>query len=323
MAERCDVMIIKDRQFPLEIQQLQVLKRRLRPDHPKMQEVEAKLVRQLAGYKGELSLGYPLSFLPADYFIFHDLRLKIDGHFFQMDTLILSPKWLMIIEVKNIAGEIHFDQRFNQLVRKVNDDQEAFSNPIVQVERHRSHLNCWMKNFSLPELPIHCLVASSHPHSIISSNDPHLNKVVRTDNLPEKLKEFDSAPNTLNKKDMNKISTLILKNHTAKPLSTIDQLKLSPKDIKAGVYCEKCSYLPLIRKHARWVCPSCSKNSKHAHLASLKDYALLFGPEITNASMRRFLRLESSHTAKRLLSSLEVEKSGVTKGRKYRLRYDN
>ncbi|MDQ7861687.1 nuclease-related domain-containing protein [Peribacillus frigoritolerans] len=61
------------------------------------------------------------------YYIFHDLRLQDQSRFFQLDTLLISKKYALIIEVKNIAGAIYFDPHFNQLIRTIEGKRNGLS----------------------------------------------------------------------------------------------------------------------------------------------------------------------------------------------------
>ncbi|MFQ3544632.1 nuclease-related domain-containing protein [Halobacillus rhizosphaerae] len=318
-------MIVKKLEFPQEIQQLQALVRRLNPSHPSYEEANENLTRRLAGYKGELSLSYPLSFLPSNHLIFHDLRLTDGSHFFQIDALILTSKWILIIEAKNIAGRLHFDQHFNQLLRTLNEAQEAFANPVIQVRRHKLQLAKWLSHHHLPSLPILTLVASSNPRSILSSDDPELDIVVRTDNLPEKINELTSqfSEEHLTEEQIHLLTSALLTKHTPGNFIFLSQLKINPLDIRRGVFCEECSRLPMNRKRGYWKCMKCGHRSRIAHEIAIRDYYLLFGPEITNAKLRDFLLIDSIYIASRILTSLKARRSGKNKGSCYQLIYED
>ncbi|MGM0874073.1 MAG: hypothetical protein ACQEWV_04595 [Bacillota bacterium] len=67
-------MIIKEKELPIKIKKLEALLRRLPKGHSKCSYVEEEFAKRMAGYKGEKSLEYYLSFLDEDFHIFHDLR---------------------------------------------------------------------------------------------------------------------------------------------------------------------------------------------------------------------------------------------------------
>ncbi len=91
-------LIVTKRKVPLAIRQLRALACRLPPNHPKVPLIMNDLKKREAGYKGECSIDFPFSFLePRSYFIFHDLRLQDQSRFFQLDTLLISKKFSLII----------------------------------------------------------------------------------------------------------------------------------------------------------------------------------------------------------------------------------
>ncbi|MFC0270255.1 nuclease-related domain-containing protein [Metabacillus herbersteinensis] len=133
-------MIVKERKVPLSILKLQALARRTHPDHPKFQLIKENLAKSLAGYKGEAAIDYPLSPLPEkNYLILHDMRLQNKQHYFQMDTLLLSQSYLLILEVKNMSGTLPFDNKFKQLIRTLDGKQESYPYPLVQIQQHEDH----------------------------------------------------------------------------------------------------------------------------------------------------------------------------------------
>ncbi len=112
--------------MPLKMLQLEALLRRLPVDHNKRSNITEDLRKSKAGIKGERSLDYYLTDLPlTNTYVLYDLRLpNTTGHFFQIDVLIITNYYLLILEVKNIAGTLFFDQTFNQLIRTKNGEEE-------------------------------------------------------------------------------------------------------------------------------------------------------------------------------------------------------
>ncbi|MEW9669496.1 nuclease-related domain-containing protein [Ammoniphilus sp. 3BR4] len=132
-------MIKKPRTIPLIILMEEALLRRLPLNHPKREEILRNLEKRWTGYRGEQNLDYHLSFLPEkDYSLFQDLRLIQAKQTCQLDTLILSPHFALIIESKNIYGTLFFDQHSRQLIRtNKKQEEEGFPDPIMQAKRHK------------------------------------------------------------------------------------------------------------------------------------------------------------------------------------------
>jgi hypothetical protein len=135
---RSDEMIVKIRNVPLSIEKLQALICRTPPIHPKIPIMNGNLSKRLSGYKGETYLDYPLSFLSEkDYYI---LYLHDSTHYFQFDSFVISTNFMIIPEVKNIAGEIYFDPILHQLIRTLDGKETVFEDPIVQISRQELQL---------------------------------------------------------------------------------------------------------------------------------------------------------------------------------------
>lgn len=68
--------------------------------------------------------------------------------------------------------------------------------------------------------------------------------------------------------------------------------------------------------------PAVSNKKKDAHAESLKDYALLISPMITNQEFRHFFNVTCPDAANYLLKKLQLPHSGGTKNRVYYLNED-
>ena len=319
-------MIVKPRNVPIQIKQMDALLRRLPKDHPKREFISNNLSKRIAGYKGEKELDYPLSFLPdSEYRIFHDLRLFDGSHYFQLDSLIVSKQYILILEVKNMLGILRFDPDFNQLIRIYDGKEEAFSDPFLQLERQSDQLKNWLIKHDFPKVPIKSLVVIATPQTIIqtTSNNPQiLDRVLHCAKLPFKIKSFqnDRHKVSLSSEKLRNLTDHLIKHHI--PLEATNLFKqnsISKDEIIKGVQCDDCLSFLMERKVGKWECPTCEYTSKTAHLKAINDYALLFGNGITNPQLRDFLGISSSSVAKKLLSSLNLKWVGRTKGRVYYL----
>lgn len=253
---------------------------------------------------------------------FHDLRLQGKPHPFQIDLLVLSSYFFLILEVKNIAGELYFDDKFQQLIRQLNDQNEAFDDPILQVNLQRKQLQAWLFEKKLAFVPIETLVISTNPKSILRADNKLLSDIVlRKKSLPLKLDELTTKyrKEMIPKKELKKLANSLLKAHKPYIPNVLEAYDIQPDELLTGVQCPKCAVLPMERKWGMWVCSSCSFTSRDAYLRALRVYALLIKPTITNCEFRRFLQLESEYLASRLLSSLNLPYTGTTRNRVYSL----
>lgn len=320
-------MIEKERKKPLKIMNLEVLQGRVPPAYLKRPYIEAELGKALAGWRGEQAIDYYLSFLPKENNIFiHDLRLEdSEGRFFQIDTLLLSQKYHIIIEVKNMAGTLYFNNDPQQLIQTTNSGEKgekAYPCPILQVERQQLQLQNFLKKLRVPQVPILFLIVISHTNTIIKFAETFKRAkqcVIQSAAIPQKVTAIDETfkDDTLTQKEVKKIARLLVKHDQVSNPDYLKRYDISPNDLLTGVHCPKCRQLPMQRKHGKWLCLSCQHSSKDAHIAALHDYFLLVNTTITNQQLRDFLHLSSISVATKMLSSLSLKKAGHYKGRIY------
>lgn len=106
-------MIIKERIYPIRLRMYEALLNRLTENCTRRAEIEEDYKAWRAGYKGELQTDYRLSYLPEkDYWIIRDIRLKDEIWHFQIDTLVITHRYILLIETKNYSSTIYFEKRF-------------------------------------------------------------------------------------------------------------------------------------------------------------------------------------------------------------------
>lgn len=242
-------MIKKNRTIPVKILKLKALLRRLPRQHPKRRLAEEELAKSLAGYHGEKSIDYYLSFLPREYLILHDLRLlDSEKRYFQLDTLILSPKFFIILEVKNISGTLIFDETFHQLIRQTSEKEEGFPDPILQVKRQQAQLQIWLSQHKLPQVPIIKFIVISNPATVIKQGPVDI--VIQAASLPHKLKGVEEKyrKEKMEPKALRRLSTFLIKQHQTADPDILEKLGILKQDLLTGVHCPRCEELSMKRK---------------------------------------------------------------------------
>ncbi|WLD93920.1 nuclease-related domain-containing protein [Alkalihalobacillus sp. AL-G] len=314
------------RKVPLIIQKLVALLRRISPTHPKRPKIEKELRNRSSGHRGEESSDYYLSYLPENkYLILKGLRLPDGkGHYFQMDTLLLSTNVSLLLEVKNHSGMLTFDQKAKQLIREYDDRVEVYPDPITQVNRQQNQLSTLIQKAKFPQIPIIPLVVISNPRTGFRtmSNQPDITKkVLHAATIPDRIEEIDLRfkGDIFTQKDIKKLARLLNKKHTPLDTNILDYFGLDQSEIISGVHCPSCYKIPMIRLRGKWSCLFCKTVSKEAHIDTLNDYALLLNTTITNKQCREFLNISSPTIANKLLFSQNLPFTGTFKDRKYQL----
>jgi hypothetical protein len=302
---------------------LEALIRRLLPSHLKWPDAVAEYKRRMAGYRGEKSLAFHLSMLPdSQYLILHGLRLLYRQYYFQIDILLLCSTFAMVLEVKNMTGELSFEKNFNQATRKRNGVEERIINPISQARLQARKLKDWLRDHNYTEIPIHYFFVNSNEKTIIRTearNEQMIQHICNSENLLEKIEQIAKYYKTdqLDKKELKRIKRLLLSNHTPDNPNILQAYNLSPKDILTGVQCPECSTTAMVYKRGKWCCQKCKIHSKTAHIQAIKDYFLLIKPSITNAELCHFLHIDSINIGYKILKSLCLPYTGKFKNRVY------
>lgn len=324
------LIVLKEREYSMKIKILQALIRRLRTNHPSLPIIKKDLGMAMAGFKGEESIDYYLSILPEmehDITIFHDLRLPCNNKFFQLDTLLISPTFYLILEVKNMIGTLQFDPAFQQLIQIINEDGNekriSHRDPIQQVNIQLSQFKSWLKHAKLPILPCECLVIMANSNSEIRAlSHPNIVQkfVSRNTALSDRIAAYitEYGIGEWDTKEFKKLKKFILKNNEPSLFTDLlNKYGIKRNDILNGVLCKFCDVLSMRRRRGCWVCEKCNSKSSVAHLEAMQDYKLLICSTISNNSLREFLGIKCESTALRLLTSANFAYIGSTRNRRY------
>lgn len=317
-------MIQIKNEFPLKIEQLEALLRRLPKKHEKISLIEELLAKLLNDQLGEQSMEYYYRLLEEDHFeIVTNIRLTNDRkNYFQIDTILLSTNVIIILEINNYIGTLYFDSSFNRLVRYIDDKEEHYLDPIVQVNQQQLQFKNWLAKRKFPLIPIIGLIVFSQPSTVIKTTANETNNyVLHATNLPEKILQIQNvySRHYISKQTIRKIKQKIVQEHEPYYQNPMQIFDIPYEALQKGIQCPTCSLFKMARDHGIWYCTNCHTKSRDAHLEALKDYSLLVSNKITNRKFRDFLQLPSKYTAYRLLKHMNLKSYGNTWNKTYLL----
>ncbi|WP_243290275.1 nuclease-related domain-containing protein [Bacillus sp. FJAT-47783] len=314
-------MILKERKIPLKLQALESLLRRIPVNHRQREAIENDLIKRKAGYKGEKNLDYYLSFYDHDgIYILNDIVLQGIRSPFQIDSLVISLKFVLLIETKYFSGTLTFDQTFKQMIRSYENYEEAFFNPVLQAQRQFVQFKEWLEEKNILYPPLEYIVVMSNPQTILKAEEDELSKkIIRVDYLYNYLEKLNQkyTRETYTQEMAKHLVSVLLSEQKREWLSVLSQYQIDMSEIIRGVQCVSCNFTPMQRKLKKWFCPKCNSFSRTAHQQAIKDYFLLIKPTITNSECRDFLKLDSRYVANGILTSMNFPSNGVTRGKKY------
>lgn len=311
-------MIIKKRTKPRPLVKIDAALPRLSPQFPQFAAMREEAAIKQKGYTGELKVDYHLDYLASGYTILQDVYLRVNGKNVQMDSLVISQHAIYIVEAKNYNGSITFDTILNQMIRNDGKIESGFEYPITQVENQNFHLQNWLSQHNLPNIPIYCFVAISEPSTIIKviGDAEAIAKVVAHGaRIPSMImeKEQQLAEEDLRKIQDRKIGNMILKASNLFDIDIIKQYAIKATDLSPGVICPECGLLGMERLHSRWKCKRCNLFSRHAHKQALNDYFLLKKSWITNSECMHWLCFNSKNIATKLLREYPLQYNNINR----------
>lgn len=310
-------MLIGEREMSSKMIVLESLLRRLDDDFE--YEYWKSLYNRLKfGYEGELRVDreWQEMIIPSNYYLYHNFETENEwGNSHQIDSLFICRHFILLLEIKNIGGQIEFDQVKHQFIRTRSDGtKESFSNPIDQIERHERFFRHNLVKWDI-SIPIEYAIVLAQPSTIIGVTPKnvsifHLSGLqTRVQNL---FKKYPQSRITQEQLEMLNVNLLAIQKRIIwKP--NIDRSKL-----RKGVLCKECKYNSVMEfKYGRFVCPVCNLKSKDALYEALHDYRLIYKPWITNREFKIFFNVSSSNTVNKMLKRLGFEYEGVNRGRIY------
>lgn len=301
-------MIIRKRSKPLILQKYEALQARLPENIPIQREIGYEIQDSTRGYEGELIVDNYLRTLANQFTILQDVTLESSGSTFQMDSLLITPNAIYIIEVKNFSRPIHFDTNLNQFTSGTDNQITGYRHPITQVKTQQLRLTNWLFEHNQPNIPIRSFIAISEPSTLINvigDPDKISNIVLHAEHLPWKIMEYEEQSNKTNTQPFlhQKVGHAILNHCKEFDIDILKKHGVLPEQLLRGVRCKQCNGLTMERFKWSWICKNCNVLDKEAANRGINEYLLLVKPWITNREIRNYLQIDSRYVVSRLLKN--------------------
>ena len=311
------IIIIYEREVPEKLVALQRLARRLPPDHPHFDHVKLALYNAQSGLGGEKYIDSTLfdMYFPIPHTIFPNYRLYekyIPST--QIDILIITPAYALVIEVKNWGGTITF-QNTGQAIQEKNGVVRSMDCPIVQAEYYRENLQDWFQLHDIV-LPVHRVVIFPFASTLLrgaENRGVHFSK-----ELPIIIRKLNKLPLQMDTKDFDLLSLKLHgANNTFANEKVCHKYGILPSMLTKGFFCTHCD-IQLLKKNSRhYICPSCSAVPANPVLEIMLDWFTLFSNQVTNKNIRTLSGLVDSHRIQYFMKKSGFPSSGRNKGTVY------
>jgi hypothetical protein len=308
---------MKERSDSLTLKGMIAAQSRLSITHPTLSVLASKQTIIEAGIGGEQQVAdalgrYQFSFRNN---IFHDLSLSSDTYF-QIDHLLKTPQYGVVLETKNLAGSLEFRDNPPQLIQKREDGQiKYYESPVVQLEHNIELFSAWLSQRNI-DLPLYGAIVLAYPKQHVEI-PPANTKILFPNLVPPFIKSLPQQGKGLDTSTFNWLSSELLRCHqTYIPKPVCESYQIPVGDIQPGVRCESCGKIGMIKAPRTWHCPVCKVNHHLAHVRTLAEWFLVVKRTITNRECREFLGVDI-HTATRILQSLPLQTKGTFRNRYY------
>ncbi|WP_157724820.1 nuclease-related domain-containing protein [Virgibacillus phasianinus] len=264
--------------------------------------LEQDLAHRQQGYDGEKNVDrFTGALLKNNFTLLHDVYLDST---FQIDTLIIGPHCMFVVEIKNYKGTITLDYKLNQFTREYKGVVTGFRNPIIQAMTNKLLLTNWLAEHNIDDIPIIPLFVISDPATIIKvipETHDISSEIMHGEYMPQHVIKVNHALNKPHGHLHQKIGAMIVQECETYHFDYQQKYAIDPKDLLGGVQCTGCGRLGMRRQYNSWICEKCQTVSKTAHIQALTDYFLVKKPWISNSECMRFLGITSKNVATKLL----------------------
>lgn len=314
-------LIVKAYEKSIHIEAMKTLLKRLPVTHASYAKVSKEIWTTTAGDLGEDIVFRELEKvrLPYNHAVFHKLLLYAENAF-ELDILLLTPFGAVILEVKNITGELEFFENPAQLVQtKDNGDINKYSCPATQLNEYKYQLQQFFTEQNMP-IPIHGAVVFAFQNSFVK-NSTKKATILHRNEVRHYLRNLQNNTPILGNQEIERLKEILLKkNNPYMHFPLTKYFSLNPNDLIRGVECLKCGFIGMQKMKRTWFCPKCRTNDALASGHTISSYFLINKDSISNKECREFLLLNNSDEAKRILSSSELVKIGEGKTTHYKMK---
>lgn len=211
------------------------------PEKKDIIERDIMFLRQ--GISGENNVYFELknSFLPM--LCLHDVRIEYDGYVAQLDFVVITNKFMCIIETKKLNGNITIN-RDGDFIRTIKnkygkEEKEGIYSPISQNKRHVNIVKKVLsEKLKINNMPVYSLVVIANPKSIINKDKcPNDIKycIYKYDQVAKQLEKYKNNKKNeydLDEKRMLKIANLLKEMDTPIRFKNRDKYGLTDTDFE-------------------------------------------------------------------------------------------
>jgi superfamily II DNA helicase RecQ len=178
----------------------------------KKELVNKEIIAMKIGLQGEANVNFELKNCTLPFLYLHDIRIEYDDLVSQIDYLVITKKYICVMETKQLLGDVNINSNGEFIrVYKNKNGFESKSGMYSPIEQNRKHVNLIKRIlkdvFSCEHVPVKSLVIMANPKAIIRKS--YASKEIQDQIIrAEKLCDYFSSMN-------DELKNLVLKEETA------------------------------------------------------------------------------------------------------------
>ena len=310
-------MFLKERVAPELLESLPRLLHRLPKGHAAYESVMLDRYKIKAGFGGEQHVDSILSQARwrEPIMVIGDLQLA--DRFCQMDTVMVTPHFALILEVKNYSGTLSFDEKSLHMKQETRDGKLlGYNSPVTQVWNAQEELKVLFEHFDV-SLPVYACVVLPYATTLIERAPAEM-PVVYGYSLKRFISSLPRTGSPMPPDEMAHVGQLLIDRH--RPYSKKDfqeWYRFSTADLKRGVLCSICGSHCMKKSQRVFFCDNCNLPSEDGYSRALADWFDFVAPEISNAQCREFLGLKDKYAVRYLMDKMGLGRRGNARGVRY------
>lgn len=190
--------------------------------------VNKEIIAMKRGLQGEKTVDFELRNCISPFCYLHDIRVEYDNLAAQIDYLIITKKYVCVIEAKQLLGDVNInsDGEFIRVYKNKNgyENKEGMLSPIEQNKKHVNLIKRILKEvFECDNVPVKSLVIMANPKAIIRKQyapKEIQDQIIRAEKLGDYVQELD-----------NEFKKVALKEETAFKIANYFKEKHTPISI--------------------------------------------------------------------------------------------
>ncbi|MFD1030282.1 nuclease-related domain-containing protein [Metaplanococcus flavidus] len=298
--------------------------KRIPYNHSQRDYVENQLHRASAGIRGEGKMvkKFREFSIEESHLPMWDLNMKIRDWIVQIDGLLLTDRCAIVMDSKNVSGEIHYDTATEEYYKKAVPGGEILhlDNPVFQLKKHIDFMEKWFRLHDI-NLPVKGLIVFTANNCVFRAK-PSGALICKTYQMNDYLyRILRDSPQVAVSHPIQEIGKLIAANQVPYKIPPLSDLyRIDVRDVKTGVYCAGCGTHRMQRIKKSWICAECGSKDASADRLAVQEYFSLIGNELTNKKFREFSGVHNSAAVWRILAKYDLEVTGERKSRIYKMK---